>query len=110
MIRGEVWTAAGGLGYAGKPRPIVILQSDHFDATQSITICGFTTTMLDATLFRVPIVPSAANGLLLPCAVMVDKISTIPKRQLGQRIGSLARDDIIRINRAIIVFLGLAGS
>ena len=28
MKRGEVWTAAAGSGYAGKPRPVVIIQDD----------------------------------------------------------------------------------
>jgi len=27
MRRGEVWTVAAGTGYAGKPRPVVILQN-----------------------------------------------------------------------------------
>jgi hypothetical protein len=41
MRRGEIWTVAGGKDYAGKPRPVVILQDDRFDATASITICAF---------------------------------------------------------------------
>ena len=36
MRRGEVWTAAGGKDYAGKPRPIVIVQDDRFNATSSV--------------------------------------------------------------------------
>jgi mRNA-degrading endonuclease toxin of MazEF toxin-antitoxin module len=36
--RGEVWTAAGGRDYAGKPRPVVVVQDDRFDATGSITV------------------------------------------------------------------------
>ena len=32
MKRGKVWTASG-TGYAGKPRPSVIVQDDRFDAT-----------------------------------------------------------------------------
>ncbi len=43
MKRGEIWTVSGGQGYAGKPRPAVIIQDDRFDATASITICAFTT-------------------------------------------------------------------
>lgn len=37
MRRGEVWTAAGGKNYAGKPRPVLVVQDDRFDATDSIT-------------------------------------------------------------------------
>ena len=33
MRRGDIWTVAGGKDYAGKPRPVVIVQDDSFDAT-----------------------------------------------------------------------------
>ena len=52
MRRGEVWTAAGGKDYAGKPRPVVIVQSDAFDATESVTVCGLTTNPTEAPLAR----------------------------------------------------------
>ena len=55
MKRGEIWTVAGGPDYAGKPRPAMILQDDAFDATASITICPFTTHVVDAPLLRLPI-------------------------------------------------------
>ncbi|MEJ0048614.1 MAG: type II toxin-antitoxin system PemK/MazF family toxin [Rhodospirillales bacterium] len=42
MKRGEIWTVSGAAGYAGKPRPAVIVQDDHFDATNSVTVCPFT--------------------------------------------------------------------
>ena len=43
MRRGDIWTVAGGKGYADKPRPVVIVQDDSFNATASVTVCGFTT-------------------------------------------------------------------
>jgi len=46
--RGEIWTAAGGKNYAGKPRPVVILQDNRFDMTDSVTVCAFTTDPTDA--------------------------------------------------------------
>ena len=110
MRRGEIWTVAGGKDYAGKPRPVVILQDDRFDATASITICAFTTDPTDAPLFRLPIVPNERNGLRAPCHLMVDKITTVPKTKIGARVGRLDDEDVVRVNRAILVFLGLAGS
>jgi mRNA interferase MazF len=110
MRRGEVWTVAGGKDYAGKPRPTVILQDDRFDATASITICAFTTDSTEAPLFRLLIEPSASNGLRAPCRLMVDKITTVPKSKAGSRLGCLDDEDILRLNRAVLVFLGLAGS
>jgi mRNA interferase MazF len=109
MRRGEVWTAAGGPSCAGKPRPVVIVQDDRFDATASITVCGLTTDPTDAPLFRLPIEPAAENGLAAPSRLMVDKIATVSRGNLGQRIGHLADTDILRLNRAIVIFLGLGG-
>lgn len=109
MKRGEVWTAAGGADYAGKPRPVVIVQDDRFDATTSISICAFTSDPTDAPLLRLAVEPSETNGLRTTSRLMVDKITTIPKSKLRNRIGKLADRDIVRLNRAIMVFLGLAG-
>jgi mRNA interferase MazF len=63
MRRGEVWTAPGGKDYAGKPRPVVIVQSDAFDATESVTVCGLTTNPTEAPLARPVIEPNETNGL-----------------------------------------------
>lgn len=108
MRRGEVWTVAGGAGYADKPRPVVILQDDSFDATASVTICAFATDETDAPLFRLPVMPDAQNGLHAACRLMVDKITTVPRTKIGFRIGRLADEDIVRLNQAALVFLGLA--
>jgi len=108
MKRGEIWTAAGGKDYAGKPRPVVILQDDRFDMTDSITICAFTTDPTDAPLFRLAVEPSERNGLRALCRLMVDKITTVPKSRIGARIGRLADEDVVRLNRAALVFLGIA--
>src|SRR5271170_3278924 len=108
MRRGEVWTVSGGKDYAGKPRPVVIVQDDSFDATDSITICAFTTDATAAPLFRVSVEPNARNGLREPCRLMVDKITTVPKAKIGARIGRLDDADILRLNQAVLVFLGLA--
>lgn len=110
MRRGEVWTIAGGGDYTGKPRPAVIVQDDSFDATASITICAFTTDPTDAPLFRIRVEPSEQNGLRAPSQLMVDKLTTISKERLGSKIGRLDDEDLVRLNRAILVFLGMAGS
>jgi mRNA interferase MazF len=109
MKRGEVWTVSGGRTYAGKPRPAVVLQDDRFDATDSITLCPFTTALADAPLFRLLIDPTPDNGLRVPCRIMVDKLTTVPRTRMGRRLGRLAPGDVIRVDRAVMVFLGLAG-
>src|SRR5499425_382010 len=106
--RGEIWTVAGGKDYAGKPRPVVILQDERFDMTDSITVCAFTTDTTDAPLFRLPVQPNETNGLRAASRLMVDKITTIPKAKIGSRVGRLADEDVVRLNRAVLVFLGIA--
>lgn len=108
MKRGEIWTVAGSKDYAGKPRPVVILQDDRFDETASITACAFTTDPTDAPLFRLLIEPSASNGLRAPSRLMVDKITTVSKSKIGAHVGRLADEDMVRLNRAVLVFLGIA--
>lgn len=110
MKRGEIWTVSAGTGYASKPRPAVILQDDRFDATDSVTICAFTTDPTDAPLFRLLVAPNETNGLRAACRLMVDEITTVPKVKLGMRVGHLGDEDILRLNRAALVFLGMAGA
>jgi mRNA interferase MazF len=110
MRRGDIWTVSGAKDYAGKPRPVVIVQDDSFDGTDSITICAFTTDETDAPLFRLPVEPNERNGLRTECRMMVDKITTVPKSKVGARVGRLHDEDILRHNQAVLVFLGLAVS
>jgi len=110
LRRGEIWSIAGGADYAGKPRPAVVVQDDAFDATGSVTICAFTTDTTEAPLFRIPIEPTEKNGLRKLSRLMVDKITTVPRTKIGSRIGSLDDQDVVRLNRAVLVFFGLAGS
>jgi mRNA interferase MazF len=94
--------------YAGKPRPVVIIQSERFEALESVTICGFTGNPTELPHFRVLIEPSKLNGLQLPSRIMVDNILTMRKNRLGHRIGQLEHNDVARLDQAIATFLGLA--
>lgn len=99
---------SGGGPYAGKPRPAVIVQEDRFDSTNSITLCVFTTDPTEAPLLRMLIEPTDRNGLSSASRLMIDKITIVPKARLGKRIGKLNDEDVVRLNRALTVFLGLA--
>ncbi len=107
MRRGDVYTAAARGTYTGKPRPVVIVQDDRFDATGSVTVCPLTTDPLEAPLTRIYMEPSSMNGLDHGSSLMVDKVTTMPRANLQQHLGRLAEADLIRLNRALIVFLGL---
>jgi mRNA interferase MazF len=108
MIRGEIWTASGGKDYAGKPRPVLVVQSDRFGPLESVTVCPFTTDSTDAPLIRLPVPPERTNGLKVASRIMVDKMTTVPRHKLGRRVGRLAEEEMTRVSRAIVVFLGLA--
>lgn len=110
MRRGDIWTVSGGKGYASKPRPVVFVQDDSFDATDSVTICAFTTDETEAPLFRLLMEPNDQNALRSSCQLMIDMITTVSKSKLGNPVGRLDDVDILRLNQAILVFLGLAVS
>ena len=107
MRRGESWMAAGGSDDAGQPRPVIV-QDDRFEDTRSITICALTTNTAEVSLVRPSIQPSASNGLRADCRLMIDKLATVSRSKLGQRIGRLDDRDLRLLDRAILVFLGLA--
>jgi mRNA interferase MazF len=107
MKRGEIWTVAGGNDYAGKPRPVVILQDDRFDGTASVTVCALTSDPTEAPLFRITIQPDEHNGLRTSSRLMADKITTVSRTKLGSRVGFLDANDMARLSRSVILFLNL---
>ena len=110
MKRGEVWIVAGGPDYAGKPRPVVILQDDAFDATKSVTICPFTTAETEAPSIRPAVQPSDQNGLRVESRLMIDKITTVSRTKVQHRVGRLSPDDLNRLDRSVLILLGLTSS
>ena len=108
MKRGELWTAAGGKHYATKSRPVLVVQDDRFDATDSITICPLTTDPTEIPLLRIPLNEGSYTGLAQPSSIMVDKLTTMPRSKLGERIGAVSDTDMLSLSRSLVVFLGLA--
>jgi mRNA interferase MazF len=50
------------------------------------------------------------TGIREPSRLMIDKVTTVPRSKLGERIGQLSDEDMIRLSRALVVFVGLAGT
>jgi mRNA interferase MazF len=71
-------------------------------------VCAFTTDSTDAPLLRSAVTPNERNGLRAESRLMVDEITTVPKSKVGARVGRLDDEDLARLNRAMLVFLGLA--
>ncbi|MHB1772688.1 MAG: type II toxin-antitoxin system PemK/MazF family toxin, partial [Acidimicrobiales bacterium] len=97
MRRGELWTAAGGKHYASKPRPVLVVQDDRFDATDSITVCPVTTDPTEIPLLRIPLQPVAGTGLAEASSLMVDKLTTMPRSKLGECIGAVSDTDMVAL-------------
>lgn len=107
MKRGELWIATGGV-HASNPRPALIIQDDVFEDTESVTALPLTSTLRDAALLRIRIAAGGVSGLELTSDVMVDKVTTIPRRSVRARIGRLTSAQLVEVERALMVFLGLA--
>lgn len=106
MKRGEVWTQAGGPGYAGKPRPALIVQSDLLSQTGSLVTCLFTTHDANAIPSRVGIAATAGNGLYEDSDLMADKVMAIPRNKLGRHLGVIDPADMARVEQTLLLVLG----
>ncbi|MBI2207348.1 MAG: type II toxin-antitoxin system PemK/MazF family toxin [Candidatus Rokubacteria bacterium] len=108
MKRGDLVVVALQGDY-GKPRPALVVQSDLFNDTHaSITVVPVTSTIVDTPLFRVTVEPSRRNGLRVVSQIMVDKITTVRRQRLGQTIGRLEEDVMLRVSRALALWFGIA--
>jgi mRNA interferase MazF len=105
--RGDIVLVAGGV-YASKPRPAIIVQDDLFDATDSVTVCPLTTTAVDAPLLRLPVGADATTGIGHDSFAMIDKLTTVRRANVGQRVGRLDAVRMLELERRLVVFLGLA--
>lgn len=107
MKRGDLVTVSLPGAY-GKPRPAVVIQSDYFADHPSVTILPVTSELLEgAPLLRITLEPDEANGLRKMSQVMIDKAHTMPSGRVSQPFGSLDDQDMLRISRALAVFLGI---
>ena len=107
MKRGDVVLVAGGV-YAAKPRPAVVLQDDLFSETDSLTVCPCTLTSVDAPLLRMPIPADEVTGIEVESFIMVDKVTTVRRANVGAHVGCLNALQMVELERRLIVFLGLA--
>jgi len=107
MRRGDIILAVFSGDY-GKPRPAVVVQTDlTLDTHQSLTVCPVTSTLIDAPLFRLDLIPSAETGLTLPSQIMVDKVGSIRRDKARDVIGRIDQDTLLRLGRALAFWVGL---
>lgn len=106
LSRGDLVIAAFAGDY-GKPRPALVVQADAYAGLESVTLLRITSTLLDAPSIRIALEPGADTGLENPSQVMVDKITTVPRRRVARRIGSVEADRLAAVETALRLFLGL---
>jgi mRNA interferase MazF len=108
LKRGQLISIAMQGGF-GKPRPALIIQSDMFNESHAtITVALITSDLIDAPIFRVNIDPTEENGLNHKSQIQVDKMMTIKKDKVGSVIGKSDDATMIKINRAMALWVGLA--
>jgi mRNA interferase MazF len=95
-------------GDFGKGRPALVVQSDLFANHASVTVLLMSSDLVDAPILRINVEPSLQNGLNLNSQIQIDKMFTVRTSKIGNVIGELEDDTMISVNRAMLVFLGLA--
>ncbi|MDS4032407.1 MAG: type II toxin-antitoxin system PemK/MazF family toxin [Candidatus Contendobacter sp.] len=108
MRRGDLVTITLQ-GDFGKPRPALVVQSDLFNADHAtISVLPITSSIVGVPVFRITLEPSAANGLRKVSQIMVDKIVSMKREKIGEAFGRLDDETMLRVNRALTVWLGVA--
>ena len=108
MRRGDLVTVALQSEH-GKPRPALVIQSDLFaQLTSTVTVALLTSTALDVPLIRVPVEPSERNGLRKRSYVMIDQVFSAGTRRCREIFGHLGDADMLAVNRALALFVGIA--
>ena len=107
MRRGELVTVVAP-GDFGKPRPALVIQSDHFDRTATVTVALISSRLVATPLIRPSVQPTAMNGLRKPSQVMVDKVMSVPRSRVGHATGQLEDEAMLAVTRSLAVFLGIA--
>ncbi len=109
MKRGDLVVVAVPGDY-GKPRPALVMQADVFNESHaSVTLVPVTSTLVDAPLFRLTVEPSPGNGLRALSQIMIDKVTTVRRARIGSTIGHLEDDLLLRVSRALALWVGIAG-
>ena len=108
MRRGDIVTVAAGSGFAGKPRPALIIQDDVYLGISTVALALITSDdRADQLSISVPVTPTPANGLRVKSYVVTHELVTVRREKLDKLVGRLEEPLMRQVDHAIILFLGL---
>jgi mRNA interferase MazF len=107
LKRGDIVIVAPP-GEFGKPRPALIIQGDLALPSATITYLLITSALEREPSVRIPIEPTAQNGLRKSSEIMVDLIQTSTKSRFREVVGHIDPATLLIVENALLVFLGLA--
>lgn len=104
--RGDIyWLASGGPQGPVPPvrHPHVVVQDDLFNDSRidTVVVCGITTNPRRASEPGTVRLPAGEGGLERESVVLASQVSSVPKDQLGERIGSLSAARVEQILSAL---------
>jgi mRNA interferase MazF len=96
-------------GELGRPRPAVVVQADELGyETVTVLMCPITSEVTENLPIRPVLEPSSGSGLRLRSQIMTDKTLAVPRHRIRRAVGSLDAAAVDRLNRALLIVLGLA--
>nr|WP_122012309.1 type II toxin-antitoxin system PemK/MazF family toxin [Maliibacterium massiliense] len=91
----------------GGLRPVVVVQNDMGNKySPTVIVATITSRMEKANLPTHVALASKDSGLPKPSVVLTEQIRTLDKRRLRRKTGTLPRDVMNRIDRALSISLG----
>lgn len=95
-------------GDFGRPRSALVIQSDKFIETATVTVLLVSSTLVDAPLMRITVEPNELNNLKKTSQIMIDKAMTVRKEKLGAVFGIAGDKIMLEVGRCLAVFWGIA--
>jgi len=104
--RGEIWSVAW-TGFARKPRPALVIQSEKYRLTKTDILALITTTESEESILRLPIKADELNGLQQDSFICLDKLVAIPLENIGNCYGKVSDDLMMEVNARLLKILGI---
>jgi mRNA interferase MazF len=110
FAKGTVVVSSSSKGLSGKPRPAIVVQDEKLDLFETVIVIPLTSLHGSDRSINPVISPDEKNGLEHRSMAMVQRVGPVKKTEIGQAIGMLSEADMMRINTAMILILGLGTS